>query len=74
MFTWFPLGKRELITAPLNGIILPGVTRDSMLTLAREWGEFEVSERIYTVSDVIKAIDEGRVRYLILLKKNHLSF
>lgn len=33
----------ELITPPLNdGLILPGVLRDSVLTLAREWGEFRV--------------------------------
>ncbi|KAF9260321.1 branched-chain amino acid aminotransferase II [Marasmius fiardii PR-910] len=29
-------GEYELITPPLDGMILPGVTRDSVLTLARE--------------------------------------
>lgn len=30
--------EKELITPPLDdGIILPGVTRDSLLALAREW-------------------------------------
>jgi len=38
-------GGLELITAPLDGTILPGVTRDSILTLSREWGEFSVTER-----------------------------
>jgi len=28
-------GEKELITPPLDGSILPGVTRDSMLALAR---------------------------------------
>jgi branched-subunit amino acid aminotransferase/4-amino-4-deoxychorismate lyase len=29
---------KELVTPPLeDGLILPGVTRDSILTLAREW-------------------------------------
>jgi branched-chain amino acid aminotransferase len=37
-------GKKELVTAPLDGTILPGVTRDSILSLARDWKEFEVSE------------------------------
>ena len=37
-------GEKELITAPLDGTILPGVTRDSILQLAREWGEFKVTE------------------------------
>ena len=35
-------GEKELITAPLDGTILPGVTRDCILHLAREWGEFKV--------------------------------
>ncbi|CAG0918544.1 unnamed protein product [Notodromas monacha] len=42
-------GQVELVTAPLNGLILPGVVRDSILTLAREWGRFKVSERIITM-------------------------
>jgi branched-chain amino acid aminotransferase len=29
-------GEDELITPPLDGVILPGVTRDSILTLAKE--------------------------------------
>lgn len=52
----------ELITPPLErGLILPGVTRDSLLELAREWGEFKVSEKSFTMYDVKKALDEGRV-------------
>jgi len=55
-------GEKELITCPLNGdMILPGVTRDSILQIAREMKEFKVSERDYTMSEVAKAIDEGRV-------------
>ncbi|XP_061703008.1 branched-chain-amino-acid aminotransferase, mitochondrial isoform X2 [Syngnathoides biaculeatus] len=30
-------GERELVTPPLDGIILPGVTRHSLLDLARTW-------------------------------------
>jgi len=29
--------EEELLTPPLNGLILPGVTRKSLLDLAREW-------------------------------------
>lgn len=54
-------GERELATAPLDGTILPGVTRDSILTLARQWGEFKVSERRFTIHDIIKASEEGRI-------------
>jgi branched-chain amino acid aminotransferase len=31
-------GVTELVTPPLDGTILPGVTRDSVLALARSWG------------------------------------
>jgi len=52
----------ELVTAPLSmGTILPGITRDSVLSLAREWNEFEVSERVYTMHEIIDAIDSGRM-------------
>ena len=43
---------RELVTPPLDGTILPGVTRDCVLTLARGWGEFEVSERQLSIGEV----------------------
>lgn len=36
-------GEDELITPPLDGTILPGVTRDSIITLCRELREFKVS-------------------------------
>lgn len=54
-------GEKELVTAPLDGTILPGVTRDSILAICRDLGEFKVSERTYTMPQLAKAIDEGRV-------------
>ncbi|KAK7195926.1 branched-chain amino acid aminotransferase [Novymonas esmeraldas] len=54
-------GKTELVTAPLDGTVLPGVTRDSILDLARSWGEFEVSERPYFITELVAALQEGRV-------------
>lgn len=33
----FCLAENELATPPLDGIILPGVTRQSILDLARSW-------------------------------------
>ncbi|KAJ5683227.1 Branched-chain-amino-acid aminotransferase [Penicillium macrosclerotiorum] len=57
-------GKKELITAPLDGTILEGVTRDSVLSLARErlvpqgW---EISERKIRMADVAQAAEEGRL-------------
>eukprot|EP00127_Corallochytrium_limacisporum_P006326 Clim_evm37s225 gene=Clim_evmTU37s225 len=55
-------GGHELVTAPLDdGTILPGVTRDSVLSLAREWGT-KVTERKFTMKEVLKALDDGRVQ------------
>lgn len=54
-------GEKELVTPPLDGTILPGITRDSMLTLARDWNEFKVTERPITMKEFAKAADEGRV-------------
>ncbi|MEE6483028.1 hypothetical protein FKM82_013410 [Ascaphus truei] len=55
-------GETELVTPPLDGLILPGVTRCSLLDLARQWGEFKVSERTITMADVIKGLQENRVK------------
>ncbi|KAG8138422.1 putative Branched-chain-amino-acid aminotransferase protein [Naja naja] len=58
----FVLTEDELATPPLDGIILPGVTRQSILDLARKWGEFKVSERYITMSDLTTALKEKRVK------------
>ncbi|HVZ06379.1 branched-chain amino acid aminotransferase [Rhodopila sp.] len=44
----------EVITPPLNGSILAGITRDSTLTLLRDWG-LRVSERPVSIDEVIAA-------------------
>ncbi|GAV07647.1 hypothetical protein RvY_17462 [Ramazzottius varieornatus] len=54
-------GEKELVTPPLNGLILPGVTRTSLLELAREWGVFKVTEKNITMKDIIKSIKEKRL-------------
>ncbi|GAB5573624.1 branched-chain-amino-acid aminotransferase [Prionailurus iriomotensis] len=54
--------EEELATPPLDGIILPGVTRQSILDLARKWGEFKVSERYLTMGDLTTALEGNRVR------------
>lgn len=51
----------EVITPPLTGSILPGVTRDSALTLMREWG-LRVSERLVSMDEVAAAAHEGALR------------
>lgn len=54
-------GDKEVVTAPLDGTVLPGVTRDSVLTLLREWGECKVTERNITIQEVAEACQEGRM-------------
>lgn len=51
----------ELVTPPLDGAILPGVTRDSILSLARGWNEFKVSERKVTMPELRDAVKNNRV-------------
>ncbi|KAI2640136.1 branched-chain-amino-acid aminotransferase [Xylaria nigripes] len=57
-------GKTQLVTAPLDDrLILAGVTRDSVLALAKERlsDEVEVVERKYTIDEVMEASSEGRL-------------
>lgn len=57
-------GQKELMTAPLDGTILEGVVRDSILSLARErlvpegW---KVSERKFHMRELAEAAKEGRM-------------
>lgn len=50
-----------LITPPLEGSILPGITRDSVLTLARGWG-YPVEERRITIDEVLAAGANGSLQ------------
>ncbi|KZW02090.1 branched-chain amino acid aminotransferase II [Exidia glandulosa HHB12029] len=63
-------GVAELITPPLDGMILPGVTRDSVLSIAREHAsgahkisglpdQLIVSERPVTMPEVKQALKDG---------------
>eukprot|EP00056_Hartaetosiga_gracilis_P002406 m.53319 g.53319 ORF g.53319 m.53319 type:complete len:393 (-) comp11038_c0_seq1:38-1216(-) len=54
-------GDDELITAPLDGTILAGVTRNSVIELAEQWGEFKVTEKYFTMPQVVRALKENRV-------------
>jgi branched-chain amino acid aminotransferase len=48
----------EIVTPPLNGAILAGITRDSTLTLLRDWG-WRVSERPVSIDEVTAAARAG---------------
>ena len=49
-----------VITPELNGSILPGVTRDSVLSLCREWN-IPVEERKISVDEVVEAARSGHL-------------
>ena len=42
-------GEKELVTPPLDGTILPGITRMSLIELMKELKEFKVSVRDFKV-------------------------
>jgi branched-chain amino acid aminotransferase len=50
----------EVLTPPLAGTILPGVTRDSALTLMREWG-LRATERQIPIDEVLAAARSGKL-------------
>ena len=51
----------EVITAPLTGSILPGITRDSVIHMVKDWG-LKMSERSLDIHDVIAAAKDGRLK------------
>lgn len=57
-------GVKELVTAPLDGTILEGVTRDSVLQLAKSKlpsDEWIISERKYTIGEVAERAAKGEL-------------
>ncbi|CAL1278524.1 unnamed protein product [Larinioides sclopetarius] len=54
-------GQLDLVTPELDGTILPGVTRQSILDLARSWKEFDVSERKIVMQELINLNKESRL-------------
>ncbi len=51
----------EVVTPPLSGTILPGITRDSVLTLIKDYG-MSVNERMVSIDEVIEGISSGKVK------------
>jgi len=50
----------KVITPSTRDTILKGVTRDTVITLAKSWG-IEVEERRVTVAEILTGIKEGRI-------------
>lgn len=52
------IDDKTLVTKPLSGSFLHGVTRDSVLTLAADLG-YDVQEREFSVDDLLKWTEHG---------------
>lgn len=57
---FFQIGK-VLITPPLSGSILGGITRDSVIKLVRSW-DIEVVERPISIDEVLEASRNGSLK------------
>lgn len=50
----------KIITAPCDGTVLPGVTRDSILHILKDWG-YEVEERHLSIDELMEAGRKGKL-------------
>ena len=50
----------KIVTPMLNGSILPGITRDSVIQVCRSWG-YDVEERRISVDELIEAQKSGKL-------------
>jgi branched-chain amino acid aminotransferase len=57
---FFYLGD-ELVTPALTGTILAGITRGSVIRMARDWG-MKVSERRISLDEVLAALERGTLK------------
>lgn len=51
----------EIITPMLNGSILPGITRDSVIALGKKWG-MKVTEKRISIDEVINSHQSGKLQ------------
>ena len=50
--------KNEIVTPKLNGSILPGITRRSVIEILKEW-KMNIVEREISIDEVVNAYDKG---------------
>ncbi len=60
MNIFFVLGE-DVVTPPLSGTILPGITRDSVITLLRDMG-YRVKEDRISIDELFTSYDKGELR------------
>ncbi|PLX80651.1 MAG: branched chain amino acid aminotransferase [Desulfuromonas sp.] len=51
----------KIVTSPLKGTVLDGITRRSVLTLVKEMG-LEIEERALSVDEVLDGVESGRLK------------
>jgi len=51
----------EIVTAPLEGSVLPGVTRDSCIQILKDWG-YTISERHLAIDDLMMYAKNGQLK------------
>jgi branched-chain amino acid aminotransferase len=51
----------EIVTPELNGSILPGITRDSVIRLAKHWND-KVSEKKISIDELMQAHADGKLQ------------
>ncbi|WP_289183275.1 branched-chain amino acid aminotransferase [uncultured Dubosiella sp.] len=49
-----------VVTAPIDGTVLPGVTRDSIIRLLKDWG-YEVEERHMPIDELMEGAKNGKL-------------
>jgi branched-chain amino acid aminotransferase len=52
--------RNEIVTPKLNGSILPGVTRRSVIEILKEW-KMNIVERDITIDEVVNAYEKGNL-------------
>jgi branched-chain amino acid aminotransferase len=56
----FFIFREHVVTPALSGTILPGITRDSVITLLRDMG-YRVTEERISIDDVVKGYERGEL-------------
>mmetsp|Transcript_5635 Transcript_5635/g.3246 ORF Transcript_5635/g.3246 Transcript_5635/m.3246 type:complete len:354 (-) Transcript_5635:308-1369(-) len=51
----------EIVTPELYGSILPGITRDSVIYLAKQWN-MKISERKISIDELVNAYNSGKLK------------
>jgi branched-chain amino acid aminotransferase len=51
----------EIVTPELNGSILPGITRDSVIRLAKHWND-KISEKKISIDELMQAHADGKLQ------------